>query len=84
MVLDFLLVWCSLGDAFNGKRNFAKLAWNFREQEIEKGLEGCSIVFVLDIVEGKELEEPLKIWNFQNKQVNSLLWALFRNGSNHM
>ncbi|RVW42053.1 COP9 signalosome complex subunit 8 [Vitis vinifera] len=58
----------SLGDAFNGKRNFAKLAWNFHEQEIEKGLEGCSIVFVLDIVEGKELEEPLKIWNFQNKQ----------------
>ena len=49
MVLDFLLVWCSLGDAFNGKRNFAKLAWNFHEQEIEKGLEGCSIVFVLDM-----------------------------------
>ena len=54
MAVDFVFVWCGLGDLFNSKRNSTKLALNFRGYKMKNGLAGHFIVFVIDVVAGKE------------------------------
>lgn len=67
MAIDFLSVSGGLGDAFNNKRNFVKLAWNFMSKRWKSTWRAAPLRFFW-MCGRKEIEGHLEIQNFQNKQ----------------
>ena len=53
MTIGFFVVWYGLGDAFNSKRNFAKMTWNFHGQEIKRALRATPLCLFLTLWKGR-------------------------------
>ena len=55
--LVFSLFGISLGDPFFKKTDFIQFSWVFCWEELEKSVDNCPFVFILDYLEGNKLED---------------------------
>ena len=62
-----------MGDAINSKRNSITLARNFCGQEMRKKCGGLLHCACSERCGRKEIEGYLKLWNYQNMQLNSFI-----------
>lgn len=62
--------WCGMGDSLPYRRYFSEFLLLFPGEEMEESQEVHFLVFVLDDMKGKGLEDHLKIQKYWFKQLN--------------